>query len=68
MIDADALQVPFIQAVDTLVDFHLVVPAQAVQLAHIRQLAQRAVRFRCIYTGRDGSGARSGNPDGRSRR
>lgn len=48
MVDANPFQVPFIQAVDTLVDFHLVVPSQAVQLAHVRQLAQRAVRFRRI--------------------
>ena len=36
VVDANPFQVPFIQAVDTFVDFHLVVPSQAVQLAHIR--------------------------------
>lgn len=48
MIDTDTLQVPFIQAVNTFVYLHFVVPAQAVQLAHVGQLAQRTVRFRRI--------------------
>ena len=48
MIDADTLQVPFIQAVNTFVYFYFMVPSQTVQLAYVRQLAQCAVRFRCI--------------------
>ena len=48
MIDADTLQVPFVQSVHTLVYFNLVVPSQPVQLRHVRQLAQRAVRLRRI--------------------
>lgn len=39
VINADAFEVPFIQPVDALVDFHLVMPAEAVQLADIRELA-----------------------------
>ena len=48
MIDADTFQVPFIQAVNTFVYFYFMMPSQAVQLAYVRQLAQCAVRFRCI--------------------
>ena len=48
MIDADTLQVPFIQAVNTFVYFYFMVPSQAMQLAYVRQLAQCAVRFRGI--------------------
>lgn len=45
MIYADAFEVPFVQPVDALVDFYLVMPAEAVQLADVRELAEGAVRF-----------------------
>ena len=48
MIDADTFQVPCIQAVDTFVYLHPMMPPQAVQFAHICQFPQRAVRFRGI--------------------
>ena len=43
MVDADALLVPFVKAMNALVDFNLVVPAEAVQLAHVGELLQCAV-------------------------
>ena len=43
MVDADALLVPLVEAMNALVDFNLVVPAEAVQFAHVGEFLQRAV-------------------------
>ena len=43
MVDADALLVPLVKAMNALVDFNLVVPAEAVQFAHVGEFPQSAV-------------------------
>lgn len=45
VIDADALEIPLVEAVDTFVYLYFVMPAQIVEFCHIRELAQGAVRF-----------------------
>ena len=48
MVDADALEIPLIEAVDTFFDLYLVLPAEGVQFADIGQFAHSAVRFAAI--------------------
>ena len=50
MVDTDSLQIPFIQAMHSFVNLHLVVPSQTVKLGYIGQLAERTVRFGRIPT------------------
>ena len=50
MIDTDAFQIPFIQTVHPFVYLHRVMPAETVELRHVRQLAHRAIRFGGIPT------------------
>ena len=50
MSDTDAFQRPFIQTVHPFVYLHRVVPAETVELRHVRQLAHRAIRFGGIPT------------------
>ena len=45
MINADAFEVPSVQPVDAFVNLNLVMPAEAVQFADIRELAEGAVRL-----------------------
>lgn len=48
MVDADALQVPFIEAAYPLVNPHLVVPPETVEPAHVCQLPQGPVRLAAV--------------------
>ncbi len=50
MIDADSLLVPFVEAVDSLVNLYLVVPAEAMKLTYVCELLESAVRLRTIPT------------------
>ena len=48
VIDADALLVPIVEAVDAFVDFNLMMPSEVVKFLYIRELLQRAVGLRSI--------------------
>ena len=48
VVDADALEIPLVQAVDTFVDLYLVMPAEPVQFCHISKFADGAVGLGCI--------------------
>ena len=43
VVDADALPIPLVKAVDTFFDFDLVMPTQAVEFADITEFAEGAV-------------------------
>lgn len=43
VVDADAFEIPLVEAVDAFVDFYGVVPAKAVELAHVGEFEHGAV-------------------------
>jgi hypothetical protein len=50
MVDADALLVPLVEAVDTFVNLYLMMPAKTMKFLYIGELLQRAVGLRGIPT------------------
>ena len=48
MVDADALLIPFVEAVDAFVNLYLMMPSEVVKFLYIRELLQRAVWLRSI--------------------
>ena len=50
MIDANALLVPLVEAVDALVNLYLMMPAETMKFLYIGEFLQRTVRLRGIPT------------------
>ena len=45
MVNAYTLEIPLIEAVNTLLDFNFVVPSQSVEFRHIGEFLERSIRF-----------------------